>query len=116
MSDGYDESDTEDANPDSLSKAVLTSQVLEVQSLGEPVLQAEVGIPEEDEGEEEEVIQPEKRARVSQDDWKWKKKPTSFNSRHPPLFPEGNFTAYNKMSAKDLVDLFFPDEILASYS
>ena len=52
VSDGYDESDTEDANPDCLSKAVLTSRVLEVQSRGEPLLEEEVGNPEE-EGEED---------------------------------------------------------------
>ena len=85
VSDGYDESDTEDANPDCLSKAVLTSRVLEVQSRGEPLLEEEVGNPEEEGEEDVQTSGAEKRARVARDEWKWEKKTTSFNSRQPPL-------------------------------
>ena len=113
VSDGYDESDTEDANPDCLSKAVLTSRVLEVQSRGEPLLEEEVGNPEEEGEEDVQTSGAEKRARVARDEWKWEKKTISFNSRQPPPpFPDGNYTAYKNMSAKDLVDLFFTDEML----
>ena len=32
--------------------------------------------------------------------------------RTAPLFPEGNYTAHKNISAKDLADLFFKDEML----
>ena len=98
-SDGYDDSETEDANPARLSRAVLQAKVLEVQSKGvEPVLDELDTLPD-DGGEEEDLQQSAsspKRIRATRSDaeWKWEDQTTSFNSRQPPLFPEGIYSTW----------------------
>ncbi len=109
-SDGYDDSDTEEGVAASLSRPVLSTEVLEIRTGGaDAVLEL---LAEEDEQEVVDQVQMSPPRKKVREQWDWEEEARVFSSRKAAIFPEGNYTIYAKKSPKELVELFIDDDLL----
>lgn len=83
---------------------------------GAPILEEYLDSDEELPDLDAEPAEPadpvEYRWKKSRDEWKWEKKPRSFESKGNAIFPEANYTRFKGLSPLDLFDLIFDKDLL----